>query len=271
MRPTPPRLSPLRLSGLKASTALTLIQLGIHDVVQSKRSILRSYPVIGHLRYFFEQLGEYFRQYFFAGDRDEMPFNRSTRGWVYRLAKNEGGTVGFGSTYDLHLPGALVFFLRIDRPALCFVEARLPDRQHLARKTQRYPCERMVAVQHSLVPGEVCDHIHAGLVLLVERVLDLHPDLEAVAIARTGFHPHQLRVVVAKRLVGLELDVHGIACPFALKRALQGLEHSPISAMQVGHGRFRGMDEFALRIVEGEIQGDDGILRNSIQAYFLMA
>ena len=35
------------------------------------------------------------RQYFFAGDRDEMPFNRSTRGWVYRLAKNEGGIIGY--------------------------------------------------------------------------------------------------------------------------------------------------------------------------------
>ncbi len=35
---------------------------------------MRNYPVVGHLRYFFEEMGEYFRQYFFAGDRDEMPF-----------------------------------------------------------------------------------------------------------------------------------------------------------------------------------------------------
>jgi len=51
--------------------------------------VLRNYPSHRRFRYFFEQLGEYFRQYFFAGDRDEMPFNRATRGWVYRLAKNE--------------------------------------------------------------------------------------------------------------------------------------------------------------------------------------
>lgn len=81
----------------------------IQDITQKKHAILRNYPVIGHLRYFFEQLGEYFRQYFFLGDREEMPFNRATRGWVYRLAKNEGGVVGFGSTYDLHHPGALIF------------------------------------------------------------------------------------------------------------------------------------------------------------------
>jgi Domain of unknown function (DUF4404) len=81
----------------------------IRDITQKKHGVLRNYPVVGRLRYFFEELGEYFRQYFFAGDRDEMPFNRSTRGWVYRLAKNEGGVIGFGSTYDLHQPGALIF------------------------------------------------------------------------------------------------------------------------------------------------------------------
>lgn len=81
----------------------------VQDITQKKHAILRNYPVVGHLRYFFEQLGEYFRQYFFLGDREEMPFNRATRGWVYRLAKNEGGVIGFGSTYDLHQPGALLF------------------------------------------------------------------------------------------------------------------------------------------------------------------
>src|SRR5437870_10528170 len=51
----------------------------IEDVTQKKHAVLRNYPVIGRLRYFFEKQGEYFRQYFFAGDRDEMPFNRATR------------------------------------------------------------------------------------------------------------------------------------------------------------------------------------------------
>lgn len=63
----------------------------IHGVTQKKHTVLRNYPGIGQLRFFFEDLGEYFRQYFFAGDRDEMPFNRATRGRVYKEAKNEGG------------------------------------------------------------------------------------------------------------------------------------------------------------------------------------
>src|SRR5215510_8379890 len=101
----------------------TLVIVFIRDITQKKHSVLRNYPVIGRLRYRFEELGEYFRQYFFMGDRDEMPFNRATRAWVYRLAKNEGGTIGFGSTYDLHQPGALIF---VNHPFPVLEEERLP-------------------------------------------------------------------------------------------------------------------------------------------------
>jgi glutamate synthase domain-containing protein 2 len=100
-----------------------LVFLFISDITQKKHGVLRNYPVVGHLRYFFEELGEYFRQYFFSGDRDEMPFNRATRGWIYRLAKNEGGNIGFGSTYDLHAPGALIF---VNHPFPVLEEERLP-------------------------------------------------------------------------------------------------------------------------------------------------
>ena len=100
-----------------------LVFLFISDITQKKHGVLRNYPIVGHLRYFFEELGEYFRQYFFSGDRDEMPFNRSTRAWVYRLAKDEGGTIGFGSTYDLHSPGALIF---VNHPFPVLEEERLP-------------------------------------------------------------------------------------------------------------------------------------------------
>ncbi|SET22613.1 hypothetical protein SAMN05216412_10471 [Nitrosospira multiformis] len=103
------------------STIAGLIVIGIvvfwfiHDVTQKKHSILRNYPVIGRLRFFLEKQGEYFRQYFFSSDRDEMPFNRATRSWVYRNAKNEGGIVGFGSTNDLREPGS-IFFVNVAFP-----------------------------------------------------------------------------------------------------------------------------------------------------------
>jgi glutamate synthase domain-containing protein 2 len=87
----------------------TLVFWFVQDVTQKKHSVLRNFPVIGRLRFFFEEMGEYFRQYFFAGDRDEMPFNRATRGWVYKVAKNEGGIIGFGSSNDLREPGTIIF------------------------------------------------------------------------------------------------------------------------------------------------------------------
>src|ERR1700752_4055018 len=83
-----------------------LIVLIIHDVTQKKHTVLRNFPVIGHLRFFFEDLGQYFRQYFFSGDRSEMPSNRATRGFVYKLAKGEGSIIGFGSTNALREPGS---------------------------------------------------------------------------------------------------------------------------------------------------------------------
>ena len=76
-----------------------LAYLYVQDVTQEKHAVLRNFPLVGHLRYFFESLGAYFRQYFFLGDRDEMPFDRATRSWVYRMTKNESGTTGCASTY----------------------------------------------------------------------------------------------------------------------------------------------------------------------------
>ena len=95
----------------------------IHDLTQKKHSILRNYPLIGHLRYFLEKQGEYLRQYFFSGDRDEMPFNRATRTWVYKNAKNEVGIIGFGSTNDLREPGSIIF---VNAPFPVLEDDRLP-------------------------------------------------------------------------------------------------------------------------------------------------
>ena len=75
--------------------------------------IRKNYPVIGHFRYFFEHLGEFFRQYFFAMDREELPFNRAQRSWVYRAGKNLPNTVAFGSSRDIRRPGSVLFVNRL--------------------------------------------------------------------------------------------------------------------------------------------------------------
>ena len=91
--------------------------LYVHDKTQTESTLKRNYPVIARFRYLFEHLGEFFRQYFFALDREEMPFNRAERSWVYRAAKNVDSTVAFGSTRDLR-PTGTVYFVNCPFPTL---------------------------------------------------------------------------------------------------------------------------------------------------------
>ncbi len=81
----------------------------IIDRSQTVHAIRRNYPVIGRFRYWFEHLGTFFRQYFFTMDREELPFNRAERSWIYRASKNISNTVAFGSTRDLKPPGTVIF------------------------------------------------------------------------------------------------------------------------------------------------------------------
>lgn len=88
---------------------LVILVMYVRDVAQSEHTIRRNYPVIGRFRYLFEKLGEFFRQYFFAMDREELPFNRAQRSWCYRAAKNVSNTSAFGSTRDLRPVGTILF------------------------------------------------------------------------------------------------------------------------------------------------------------------
>ena len=82
---------------------LLLIILGavlavyVHDRRQTEHTILRNFPVIGHIRYFAETWGEYMRQYQYLPDWAERPFNRLDRSWVYRSAKGVSNLISFGS------------------------------------------------------------------------------------------------------------------------------------------------------------------------------
>ena len=87
----------------------TILVMYIVDATQRKDAVRHNYPVLGRFRYLFMFLGEFFRQYFFAMDREEMPFNRAQREWVYRAAKNKGMTIAFGSTKSLNTVGSYIF------------------------------------------------------------------------------------------------------------------------------------------------------------------
>ncbi|MCD9146883.1 FMN-binding glutamate synthase family protein [Pseudophaeobacter flagellatus] len=93
---------------LGALVLVTLL-LFVVDRMQTGDAIRRNYPVIGRFRHLFSTMGEFFRQYFFAMDREELPFNRAQRDWVDRAAKGEGNTVAFGSTRNTEVPGTPIF------------------------------------------------------------------------------------------------------------------------------------------------------------------
>ena len=88
---------------------LTIAVLFVVDVTQTGDAVRRNYPVVGRFRHLFSTLGEFFRQYFFAMDREEMPFNRAERDWAYRAAKGENNTIAFGSTRNLTVQGTAIF------------------------------------------------------------------------------------------------------------------------------------------------------------------
>ncbi|WP_226664972.1 FMN-binding glutamate synthase family protein [Microbulbifer aggregans] len=105
---------------------LYVVYIYLSDIRQTKHAIRRNFPVLGRFRYQFEHLGEFFRQYFFALDREEMPFNRAQRSWVYRAAKNIDSTLAFGSTRPLNQPGDIVF---LNHPFPTLAKDAVPPRE----------------------------------------------------------------------------------------------------------------------------------------------
>ena len=86
-----------------------IVVLFFVDRLQTSDAIRRNYPVIGRFRGLFSSLGEFFRQYFFAMDREELPFNRAQREWINRAGEERDNTVAFGSTRNLAIVGTPIF------------------------------------------------------------------------------------------------------------------------------------------------------------------
>ncbi len=103
-------------------TTLAIAVMFVIDITQRKDAIRHNFPVLGRFRSLFSRLGEFFRQYFFAMDREEMPFNRAERDWVYKSSKGEDNTVAFGSTKNLTPVGSIIFvntpFPKLDEEAV---------------------------------------------------------------------------------------------------------------------------------------------------------
>ncbi len=82
-----------------------LALLGLWDVTQKRHSILRNYPLAGHLRFLIEGMGPEIHQYLVESDQDGRPFNRDQRSVIYQRAKNVDDKKPFGTEMDVNAPG----------------------------------------------------------------------------------------------------------------------------------------------------------------------
>jgi len=88
------------LTGFVVAALLSLV--GIHDMIQTRHSILRSYPIAGHIRFLLEEIRPEIRQYFLESDIDGTPFDRNTRAIVYQRAKNQLDKRPLGTELDVY-------------------------------------------------------------------------------------------------------------------------------------------------------------------------
>ncbi len=84
---------------------VALAGVGLHDIRQTKSSILRNYPVLGHLRFLLEYIRPEMRQYFIESDAEAAPFSRSQRSLVYQRAKGQMDNRPFGTQLDVGTHG----------------------------------------------------------------------------------------------------------------------------------------------------------------------
>jgi glutamate synthase domain-containing protein 2 len=88
-----------------AGCILPFFVLGLIDLLQTKHSIRKNYPLVGRLRYVFESIRPEISQYFIESDLSGRPFNRRDRSIVYQRAKSVRQTVPFGTQLDTNAPG----------------------------------------------------------------------------------------------------------------------------------------------------------------------
>jgi glutamate synthase domain-containing protein 2 len=82
-----------------------LLLLGVYDVSQRRHSILRNYPVLGHLRFLLESAGPELHQYFVESNLSGRPFNRDQRTLIYERSKDIEGLKPFGTELDVYAAG----------------------------------------------------------------------------------------------------------------------------------------------------------------------
>lgn len=80
---------------------IPLVLIYLYDITQKKHTILRNFPILGHLRFIFEFIRPEIQQYFIASDFEERPYSRESRSLIYERAKKALDTIPFGTRREL--------------------------------------------------------------------------------------------------------------------------------------------------------------------------
>ncbi|MCC8361661.1 FMN-binding glutamate synthase family protein [Lysobacter sp. A6] len=88
--------------GWALAIAAGVAAIGTADLLQTKSTLRRNYPVLAHFRYGLESIGPEMRQYFIESDTAETPFSRQQRALVYQRSKSVRDTRPFGTLQDVY-------------------------------------------------------------------------------------------------------------------------------------------------------------------------
>lgn len=117
---------------------IILVIIAIRDIFFNKKHIiLHNFPVVGHLRYMLESIGPELRQYIVAGNREERPFNRVERSWIYASSKNENNYEGFGTDQNIYE----VNYVFINNAVIPF---HVPEKHHYKKDPYFLACAKVM-------------------------------------------------------------------------------------------------------------------------------
>jgi glutamate synthase domain-containing protein 2 len=119
-----------------------LLVVLVYDLTQKKHTIMHNFPIVGHLRYFLETIGPELRQYLIASDKEERPFDRSERSWIYATSKGVNSNFGFGTEEIQYEPGYPI----IKHKAFPYPESQA---KYINGDHSAIPCLKLIGKPHN--------------------------------------------------------------------------------------------------------------------------
>src|SRR5690625_1435693 len=199
-----------------------LINLVLLDRKQKMHSILRNYPLLGRVRYFFEKIGPELRQYWFNSDEEGKPFSRDDYEHIVRSAKYKRDVIGFGSKRDFEKEG---YYIRNDMFPKLIEELKI-DRE-IVVLTKRYLLLRdplFTQRKEKLEENKSLAYLLA--------------DDDAVVIGPNTKHPF-----ITKGLIGMSAMSYGALGKNAITALSKGLAIAKGTWMNTGEGGLSRSEE----------------------------